>query len=124
MLFHFVPMQASYAKIIADWHYEGIYAFYDLKADPEDLAEFLNPDRWGSKYFAALDQAGELVGYFYFDLQEDAVTLGLGLDPALTGRGLGLAFTHAGLGFARQRFAPAKFYLQVATFNRRAIRVY
>jgi len=30
MQFRFVPIDASYAKVIAIWHYEGIYAFYDL----------------------------------------------------------------------------------------------
>jgi len=30
MQFQFVPMDASCAQVIAGWHYEGIYAFYDF----------------------------------------------------------------------------------------------
>ena len=50
--------------------------------------------------------------------------IGLGLRPDLTGRGLGAAFLAAGLDFARERFAPDRFTLAVATFNERAITVY
>ena len=50
--------------------------------------------------------------------------IGLGLRPDLTGRGLGHDFVTFGLDFARSAFAPPAFRLLVATFNRRAIRVY
>jgi ribosomal-protein-alanine N-acetyltransferase len=52
------------------------------------------------------------------------VVIGLGLRPDCTGKGLGQAFVEAGLEYAKQKFDPATFRLSVATFNRRAIRVY
>ncbi len=44
--------------------------------------------------------------------------------PDLIGCGLGQTFLRAGLDFALQQFAPRCFALCVATFDRRAIRVY
>jgi len=54
----------------------------------------------------------------------DTVEIGLGLHPERTGRGLGGSFLAAGLGYARSRYAPTRFVLAVAAFNRRAITVY
>ena len=58
------------------------------------------------------------------DADDGTLEIGLGLRPDLTGKGLGLDFVRAGLAFAGELFAPARFRLAVATFNRRAIRVY
>ena len=92
--------------------------------DREDLEEFLHPKSWQGKYFAVLDEADELVGFFSFSKEDETVAIGLGLRPDYTGRGLGLGFVESGLEFAREKFAPSMFRLIVAMFNQRAIRVY
>ncbi len=124
MSYRFVPMNKYFAQTIAEWHYGGAYAFYDFDQDPEDLAELLNPGCWEGRYFAVVDNSGDLVGFFCFEPAGDAVELGLGLKPCETGKGSGGAFVEAGLELARQRFHPKRFCLQVAAFNQRAIRVY
>jgi len=48
----------------------------------------------------------------------------LGLRPDLTGKGLGLAFLNAGMIFAQEQFSARSWNLNVATFNKRAIRLY
>jgi [ribosomal protein S18]-alanine N-acetyltransferase len=101
---------------LARWRYPAPYDFYDGDVDP-----VLNPER----FYEARDEAGELIGFLYFEEQGDGVVeIGLGLRPDLTGRGLGLDFVHAGLDFARERFAPSRIVLNVAAFNKRAIAVY
>ena len=122
--YRFEPMSEQQARAVADWHYDPPYDFYDAVADPEDLAELLDPAQRAGRYFAALGDSGDLVGFFMFKHERDTVVIGLGLRPDLTGCGLGLPFLLAGLDFARARYAPARFRLMVATFNRRAIRVY
>ena len=97
------------------WRYEPPYDFYDGDVDP-----VLNPER----FYEALDEDGSLVGNFYFEEKGDALEIGLGLRPELTGRGLGLEFLAAGLEFGRRRFRPARTILNVAAFNERAIAVY
>ncbi len=124
MHFALRPMTETDAQAIAAWHYDGVYAFYDADADADDLAELLSPASWVEAYHAVVDASGELVGYCSFEQEGGTVTVGLGLRPDLTGRGLGQSFVEAALAFARARYAPQRFRLSVAAFNRRAITVY
>ena len=116
-------MTRSDATAVAAWHYSGIYSFYDWEQDAEDLAELLNPDEWGRRYFA-VDQAGELVGFFVFKMLDRIADVGLGLRPDLTGRRLGGAFLDRGLRFAAEVLGAESYTLAVAAFNRRATTVY
>jgi [ribosomal protein S18]-alanine N-acetyltransferase len=117
MQFVFRPMNENHARAIATWHYEGIYAFYDMDQDIEDLKELLDPHSWTGKYCAVVDERGELIGFLSIEKEDEAVVIGLGLRPDCTGKGLGQAFVEAGLRYAQQRFAPAMFRLSVAAFN-------
>lgn len=125
MSFRFEPMSDEQARAIAAWHYDPPYDFYDWTADPDDLAELLDPVQRRDHYLAVLGEDDALVGFCACHCREDAVEIGLGLRPDLTGRGLGLPFVEAVMAFARERFAPFRtFQLAVAAFNERAIRVY
>ncbi|QIN85059.1 GNAT family N-acetyltransferase [Rubrobacter tropicus] len=117
-------MDAADAREISGWRYEPPYDFYNGDADPDDLAELLDEERRKDVYFSALDEEGDLVGFFQFEKTSETMDVGLGLRPDLTGRGIGEEFCSAGLGFARERLAPRRFTLSVTTFNERAIRVY
>jgi [ribosomal protein S18]-alanine N-acetyltransferase len=136
----FRPVTEAEACAIAAWRYDGPYAIYNAPegaaGDPEYLRELLDPD---NPYYAGIDSQGGLIGFLGFGAPaqvgtaeereeayggEEALDVGLGLRPDLTGRGRGLAFVEAGLAFAREQFAPARFRLSVAAFNQRAIRVY
>ena len=100
---------------MAAWRYEVPYDFYDGDQEP-----VLNPER----YFAAVGDDGTLVGFYYFEEKIDALEIGLGLRPDLTGRKLGGEFLRQGLNFARRRFVARRIVLNVDAFNERAIRVY
>jgi len=120
-------MSQRQARAVAAWRYDPPYDFYDAVADPEDLAELLDPAQREGRDFAVLSDPSDLsdlVGFFMFKHEGDIVEVGLGLRPDLTGCGLGLSFLLAGLEFARERYAPTRFRLAVAAFNQRAIRVY
>lgn len=124
MPFQFKPMTEEDAQAIVNWHYEGIYAFYDMEQDAADMEEFLDARNWPDSYYAVVDEVGEVVGFFVFEPEGQEVVLGLGLRPDCTGQGWGQAFVEAGLGFARVKYHPARFRLHVAAFNSRAIWVY
>lgn len=128
MTYTISPMTRAAATEIDEWHYEEPYSFYDLDADPEDRALFLDESNWPDSYFAVTDDDG-LAGFFSFTSADDsntstAVVLGLGMEPGRTGEGRGREFVAAGLRFARERYDPDEFRLSVAAFNERAISVY
>jgi [ribosomal protein S18]-alanine N-acetyltransferase len=102
-------------RLLATWQYPPPYDFYDGTVEP-----VLNPER----FFEALDEREELIGFYYFEPKPPDLDYGLGLRPDLTGRGLGADFFAAGLAFARERFEPQQVFLHVASFNKRARRVY
>ncbi|MFS0785450.1 GNAT family protein [Shouchella sp. 1P09AA] len=124
MAYEFTVMTQGQAENIASsWHYEGIYSFYDMEADEEDLAAFLNPQERGDHYYMVKKRKEE-VGFFYFNHKDEAVEVGLGMKPERTGEGGGLSFLRAGMNFARMKYEPKELNLAVATFNSRAIKVY
>lgn len=115
--------QKEAENIASNWHYEDKYSFYDIAADEEDLAEFLNPQVRGDKYFS-VKISNEEIGFFCFENKKDCVDIGLGMKPELTGRGLGFNFLKAGLSYAISKYNPENITLSVATFNERAIKLY
>jgi [ribosomal protein S18]-alanine N-acetyltransferase len=98
----------------AGWRYEPPYDFYD-----DDGRPVTNPER-----FVSVRDAGELIGFFYFERRGDSIFFGLGLRPDRTGQGLGLDFVQTGIDLARQRFGTRRIVLDVAEFNVRATKVY
>ncbi|MEZ0481570.1 GNAT family N-acetyltransferase [Planococcus sp. SSTMD024] len=116
--------QEQAEDIAASWRYQGEYSFYDMNADPEDLEEFLDPEKRADSYFMVF-QDNEAVGFYSFgQTGQETVDIGLGMKPELTGKGSGAAFLKAGLQFAKSNYHPQKITLSVAAFNKRAISVY
>lgn len=128
------PMTEHDARTITAWHYEPPYSFYN--PDPESLDDSLVEMMDGS-YYAVAGADGQLAGFVAFGATAqvpgghthgaygaDALDIGLGMRPDLTGRGLGLSFLQTCIAFAHERFSPPMLRLSVATFNQRAITVY
>ena len=127
------PISRADAEEISGWRYDGPYSVYN--GDPGSVNSLLEPR---FLYHSVRDEDGDLLGYFCFgdDARvsagrrlglydaKPALDVGLGMRPDLTGHGFGEAFVRSGLRFARETFSPPAFRLTVATFNRRAIRVY
>jgi [ribosomal protein S18]-alanine N-acetyltransferase len=109
------PLQPGDAAVLDAWRYEPPYDFYNGEDEPVK-----NPER----LFLARDDAGDVLGFYYFEERPDAVEIGLGLRPDLTGRGLGLQFFLDGVSFAKRTFGEKHVVLNVAAFNDRAITVY
>ena len=108
------PLRPEDAAVVDDWSYEPPYDFYDGEDEP-----VLNPER-----FYMVRDGDEIIGFYYFDAQDETVEIGLGLRPDLTGKGLGLQFFLDGVSFAHGRFPDRRVTLNVAAFNERAITVY
>ncbi|AHA74613.1 GNAT family N-acetyltransferase [Bacillus thuringiensis] len=121
------------ANEINTWTYEEPYSLYSFSGEKEVIEELLD-----GTYYGCCDDQGEFIGYFCFGENaqvpggrdtnvyggEEAIDIGLGMKPALTGKGMGKEFFQAGIAFATKEFNANMFRLSVATFNTRAITLY
>jgi ribosomal-protein-alanine N-acetyltransferase len=106
------------------WRYPPPYDVYD-DWEAGDAAELMDPARRDGVWFAADDASTEIfAGFAELRTKGTVVDVGLGMRPDLTGRGLGVSFITAILAFARDRWAPSAFALDVFPWNERAIRAY
>lgn len=67
--------------------------------------------------------------YSFYDMtsdEDEIMWIGLGLKPSLTGIGIGNEFVESGIEFGLKKFSYSKNYimLAVASFNKRAIKLY
>ncbi len=124
-----VPMTADYARAIAAWRYTPPYDWYNGDDDLDDAITYLlNPD---FHYYAVLNADGELIAFRCFgadahvaggDYSADALDMGGGMRPDLTGQGLGAQIMLAAMAFAREHFQPCAFRATVAAWNTRALK--
>ncbi len=130
-------MQKQIITKILNWKYDEPYSFYNICKDDSDyidtIIEFIS-----GYYYSVHNENDDLIGYFCFgksaslreteqyDLYKDGKVLdiGFGLKPELTGQGKGKNFIMAILNFCHERFSFQSFRLTVASFNKRAIKVY
>ena len=126
----FAPMDEPAARAIVRWCYEPPYHIYNLEDSPESIQYALDPQY---NYHAMRDENGELVGFCSFgedgqvpggDYQAEALDIGMGIRPDLTGQGYGRDFVAAVLDFAQREFKPVAFRVTIAAFNHRARRVW
>ncbi|BBD63111.1 hypothetical protein NIES2109_59610 (plasmid) [Nostoc sp. HK-01] len=129
MRFHFEPMNVTNAEKLTNWHYEPPYQMYNSTSDPTVIEYFVDPQ---NAYYSILDN-GELVAYCCFgkeaqvpfgDYQREALDIGLGVRPDLTGQGKGQMYITDVLEFARLTFNPQFLRITVAAFNQRALRAW
>jgi ribosomal-protein-alanine N-acetyltransferase len=130
--FFFTPVQEVHVREILTWQYDPPYHIYNPgSGDVEnDVRYFLDPQ---TNCYALIGWNGELVAYCTFgrdarvpggDYRTEALDMGLGVRPDLTGQGRGIVFARAVLEFVRERFAPVACRVTVAAFNQRARRVW
>ncbi|MGO0061231.1 GNAT family N-acetyltransferase [Brevibacillus fluminis] len=134
MVFRIQEMDERNARMIAAWHYPPPYDFYNLGSSPEAVAEMLEHD-----YYTIYTEDNELLGFYCLGPsaqvpaghQSDAyaadtptIDIGIGMRPDLTGKGFGFEFFSIVLGAVKEAHPHASVRLTVASFNKRAIRLY
>ena len=125
MKFIFKRMQQDNAMIIADeWKYEEPYSFYDMTADLDDYNELVNEALRNKNEWFEAHADDELVGYFCLCIENDNIDIGLGLRPDYCGRGMGKQFLTDIIWFIERSYAYSTLSMDVAAFNKRAIKVY
>ena len=123
------PITEADVRAILTWRYPEPYALYSMVSDNPagDLSYFLDP---ANAFQRVANEQGDLIGFCSFgqdaqvpggDYTTDALDIGLGMCPDLTGQGLGSSFLAAILDHALRQFAPIRLRATVAAFNRRCI---
>jgi len=116
------------ARAVSGWRYEGRYSLYD--GDPQGLEGLLDPAN--GYHGVTEDDQPELIGFCCFGpdarvpeftYDDDALDVGGGLRPDLTGRGMGAQLAETALAFAAAEFSPTRYRVTVASFNLRALRM-
>lgn len=122
--YEFQPLSQKHAiEIAEEWHYDAPYDFYDAKSDPEDYEELINKERRGDCYFEAIN-GNEFVGYFTYINKQNGIEIGIGLRPDQCGKHLGADFLLQVEAYLYQLLHPRCFYISIAAFNQRAIKLY
>lgn len=110
---------------ICDWKYEGEYAIYNLPSY-EEMRErkqgFCNPLR--EKNFRAFYFGERLVGFTNLLEEEKEIFLGIGVNPLLCGQGFGQRILKEISRIAKELYPGKPLYLEVRTWNERAVRCY
>ena len=124
MCFEIRKMNQNEAVEIADkWKYNDIYAFYDMTADLEDYEEIVSEAKRGDNYYSVIKE-GSLYGFFCVSHDKNNIEIGLGMKPEYTGIGKGLEFVSYIIEFIKINYQGKRLFLDVASFNKRAIKVY
>ncbi len=119
------------ATAIVAWRYDPPYDFYNWSSDADDeIAAMLDPVNHvvtireadlGLVAFCSFGADGQVPGG---DYSAEALDLGLGMRPDLTGRGLGNAFVAAVIAEAEVHEMPKRLRVTIAEFNHRARHVW
>ena len=129
-MFTFHLIDESNAHTILNWRYEPPYDLYNYSKEEANQQHILHPQ---NTFYSIVDENSELVAYCSFgqdgqvtggDYHDQALDIGMGIRPDLTGRGKGAEYANAVLKFADSLFKPKVFRVTIAAFNKRAIRVW
>ena len=124
------PLTAEQVRAFMAWEYAGSYAVYNMAPEnEEDRRFFLDPE---NGYFGICNESGELLGFCNFgadarvpggDYGADAVDIGMGMRPDLTGQGMGVVYATAVFNFAMDHYPGQPQRVTIAAFNKRAQRL-
>lgn len=123
LTYHPTTEEEKYA--IGTWKYPGEYALYDSEPYAEAKRKgfgFANP----ANHFYSFYDGETLVGFINLTLYEgeSEVFFGIGVHPEHCGCGYGKQMTSAARQIAAQQFPGKRLYLEVRTWNTRAVRCY
>lgn len=126
----FCRMDRTSAVEIVNWRYLSPYDIYNLDVGEETVRYALDPR---NNFHVMWDVECQLVGFCSFgqdaqvqggDYGQEALDIGMGIRPDLTGQGSGTRYATAVISFARGLYNPVRYRVTIAAFNQRAQRVW
>jgi [ribosomal protein S18]-alanine N-acetyltransferase len=128
------PLDEAMAREMVTWRYEPPYDVYNISGNEVAMAEAVDyyADAKNGVY-AILESGSGFVGFCSFgedgkvgggDYKVDALDIGMGIRPDMTGQGKGRVFAATAIKFAQAHFKPNRLRVVVAKFNLRAQKVW
>ena len=117
------PMTEDEKFLICDWRYTGEYALYNTPSYEEELRKktgFAHPGFIGYSFY----DDGALVGFTCLWEEETSVMIGIGVAPEACGQGYGQQMLKMTCEISKKRFPANPLYLEVRTWNARAVACY
>lgn len=108
---------------IARWKYPGEYAIYNSLSYEEQKKRgfgFANPENHLYSFY----DGKELVGFINLNGEDPEVFFGIGVNPDCCGKGYGQQMTRMAWEISQTLFPGKPMYLEVRTWNKRAVRCY
>jgi sigma-B regulation protein RsbU (phosphoserine phosphatase) len=126
----FSELNEPAAKEIVSWCYQHPYDIYNLEDSQETINYLTKQD---NHFYAMHSQNHQLIGFCSFgkdgqvpggSYEKQALDIGMGLHPDLTGKGQGHNYVASVLEFAQREFSPDCVRVTIAAFNLRSQRVW
>lgn len=108
---------------INDWKYSGDYAIYNNPPYEEQKKTgrgFANP----ANHFYSFYDNEALIGFINLSDEGSEVFFGIGANPDYCSKGYGQQMTQTAWEISQQLFPGKPVYLEVRTWNKRAVRCY
>lgn len=121
LIFHKTTEEEKTA--ICEWRYDGEYAVYNSISYEEQVKAhrgFADPK---NNFYSFLNGTA-LIGYINLIEEEPAVRFGIGVNPAFCNRGYGSEITEKACELSHELYPGKPVYLEVRTWNTRAVRCY
>lgn len=112
-------------ELIADWDYKGEYQIYNMPSYQEQKklgVAFGNP--MCNKNFYAYYDGNQLIGFTNILEEPHEVFIGIGVAPNICGRGYGQKILRLAQNISKSLYPRKPLYLEVRTWNTRAIECY
>ena len=109
--------------IIAEWKYDGDYAIYNNLPYDEQKKKgfgFANPKNISFAFY----ENGQLIGFTNLFEEDSEVFFGIGANPIYCGKGYGQRMTEQTIALSHELFPNKPLYLEVRTWNERAVKCY
>ena len=121
-----VSMNEQYAKEICAWKYDGDYAIYNLPSYEEALDKgYGMTKKENQDNYICYIYKEKVVAYVNMkEMPDNKIFMGIGLRPDYCGQGKGKYFLEDSIKEIQKRYPGYLIYLEVRSFNQRAIRAY
>ena len=109
--------------VITEWKYPGEYAVYDSTPYEEQKKRgfgFANP---ANHFYSFYDETA-LVGFINLYEEETEIFFGIGVNPDCCSEGYGQQMTKTACEISKELFGKKPLYLEVRTWNKRAVSCY